>query len=48
VAEKLRAVIADLNVAGVDRAITVSLGIASIPRHAGDGDHLVRPADQAL
>jgi diguanylate cyclase (GGDEF)-like protein len=48
VAEKIRAAIADLSVFGVDRAITASLGIATIPRHAGDGDQLVRSADRAL
>jgi diguanylate cyclase (GGDEF)-like protein len=48
VAEKLRAAIGEINVSGVQRAITVSLGIAAIPEHAGDGDQLVRSADRAL
>jgi diguanylate cyclase (GGDEF)-like protein len=48
VAEKLRAAIGEIDVAGVQRAITVSLGIAAIPEHAGDGDQLVRSADRAL
>jgi len=48
VAEKLRAAIGEINVSGVQRAITVSLGIAAIPEHAGDGVQLVRSADRAL
>jgi diguanylate cyclase (GGDEF)-like protein len=48
VAEKIRATIADITVPGVDRDITASLGIATIPQHAGDGDQLVRNADRAL
>jgi diguanylate cyclase (GGDEF)-like protein len=48
VAEKIRAAIADLSITGVDRAITASLGVATIPHHAGDGDQLVRAADRAL
>jgi diguanylate cyclase (GGDEF)-like protein len=48
VAEKIRAAIGEINVSGVQRAITVSLGIAAIPEHAGDGDQLVRSADRAL
>jgi hypothetical protein len=48
VAEKLRAAIAEITVAGVDRGLTASLGIATIPQHAGDGDQLVRTADRAL
>jgi diguanylate cyclase (GGDEF)-like protein len=48
VAEKIRATIAEISVSGVERAITASLGIATIPEHAGDGDQLVRAADRAL
>jgi diguanylate cyclase (GGDEF)-like protein len=48
VAEKIRAAISDISVTGVDRAITASLGVATIPDHAGDGDQLVRAADRAL
>jgi diguanylate cyclase (GGDEF)-like protein len=48
VAEKIRATIAEITVSGVDRAITASLGIATIPQHAADGDQLVRAADRAL
>ncbi|MEA2196031.1 MAG: hypothetical protein QOJ25_82 [Solirubrobacteraceae bacterium] len=47
-AEKIRAAIAQITVSGVERDITASLGIASIPEHAGDGDQLVRSADRAL
>jgi diguanylate cyclase (GGDEF)-like protein len=48
VAEKLRAAIAQVAVAGVDGGITLSVGIASIPEHAADGDQLMRNADRAL
>jgi diguanylate cyclase (GGDEF)-like protein len=48
VAEKIQATIAKISVSGVDQAITASLGIATIPQHAGDGDQLVRSADRAL
>ncbi len=48
VAETIRAAIARITVSGVDREITASLGVATIPRHAGDGDALVRSADRAL
>ena len=48
VAEKIRAAIAEIVIPGVERPITASLGIASIPQHAGDGDHLIRSADRAL
>ena len=48
VAEKIRSAIAEIAIPGVERPITASLGVASIPQHAGDGDHLVRGADRAL
>jgi diguanylate cyclase (GGDEF)-like protein len=48
VAEKIRAAVSDLRVTGVDRAITASLGVATVPDHASDGDQLVRAADRAL
>jgi diguanylate cyclase (GGDEF)-like protein len=48
VAEKIRSAIAKISVPGVDRPITVSLGVATMPQHAGDGDQLVRNADRAL
>jgi diguanylate cyclase (GGDEF)-like protein len=47
-AEKIRVAISQITVSGVDRDITASLGIASIPEHAGDGDQLIRSADRAL
>jgi diguanylate cyclase (GGDEF)-like protein len=48
VAEKIRAAISDISVTGVARAITASLGVATMPHHASDGDQLVRAADRAL
>jgi diguanylate cyclase (GGDEF)-like protein len=48
VAEKIRGAVAAITVPGVERGITASLGIATIPDHAGDGDQLVRSADRAL
>ena len=48
VAEKLRAAVASVRLAGVGRPITASFGIAEIPRDAGDGDTLLRVADRAL
>lgn len=47
-AEKLRGAIAAIDPAGVDREITASIGIASYPADAVDGDGLVRMADRAL
>jgi diguanylate cyclase (GGDEF)-like protein len=48
VAEKLRIAIASISVPGVERHLTASLGVASIPQHAGDADQLARSADRAL
>jgi diguanylate cyclase (GGDEF)-like protein len=48
VAEKIRGAIAAITVPGVERDITASLGVATIPDHAGDSDALVRSADRAL
>jgi diguanylate cyclase (GGDEF)-like protein len=48
VAEKIRSAIAEITVSGVEQEITASLGIASIPEHAGEGEQLVRSADRAL
>jgi diguanylate cyclase (GGDEF)-like protein len=48
VAEKARAVIAQIKIPGVDRPITASLGVAILPNDAGDPDTLVRQADRAL
>src|SRR5919202_168159 len=47
-AEKVRTAIEGIKVAGVDRAITASLGIAVMPDHAADPDGLLRQADRAL
>jgi len=48
VAEKLRTAIAAITVPGVERPLSASLGIASMPQHAGDADQLTRCADRAL
>lgn len=47
-AEKIRAAVAALTVPGVDREITISIGVAVIPEHAGDADGVLRAADRAL
>jgi diguanylate cyclase (GGDEF)-like protein len=47
-AESIRAAINTITVSGVEREITASLGIATIPEHAGDADQLMRSADRAL
>ncbi|HWF34822.1 MAG TPA: diguanylate cyclase [Solirubrobacteraceae bacterium] len=47
-AEKIRVAIAEIAVPGVEREITASLGVATIPHHAGTSDQLVRNADRAL
>ena len=47
-AEKLRATLARMEVAGLERQITASIGLASYPMDAGDADTLVRMADRAL
>lgn len=48
VAEKILGAVAAMTVPGVERDITASLGVATIPNHPGDGDQLVRSADRAL
>jgi diguanylate cyclase (GGDEF)-like protein len=48
VAEKIRALIAQTAVTGVEQPITASLGVACFPQHAIDGDTLMRSADRAL
>jgi PleD family two-component response regulator len=35
-----------ISVPGVERHLTASLGLASIPQHAGDADQLARAADR--
>lgn len=47
-AEKIRAAVAALAIPGVDRDITISIGIAVIPEHAGDAEGVLRAADRAL
>ncbi len=48
ICEKVRAAICHLDVLGVDRDVTASVGLAVIPDHGGDGDELIRAADRAL
>jgi diguanylate cyclase (GGDEF)-like protein len=48
VAEKVRTAIAQLDIARVEREITASLGIATYPMDAVDGENLLRQADRAL
>jgi diguanylate cyclase (GGDEF)-like protein len=48
VAERIRQAMTAISVPGVDREITVSIGIATLPEHAGDDDQLIRSADRAL
>jgi diguanylate cyclase (GGDEF)-like protein len=48
VAEKIRTAVAAISVAGVERDITASLGIADLLAHAGNATGLVREADRAL
>jgi diguanylate cyclase (GGDEF)-like protein len=48
VADKILGAVAAITLPGVERDITASLGIATIPDHAADGDQLVRSADRAL
>jgi diguanylate cyclase (GGDEF)-like protein len=47
-AEKLRATVARIEVPGLERQMTASLGLACYPLDAGDGDTLIRLADRAL
>lgn len=48
VAEKMRLTVASVTVPGVERDITVSLGVADLLEHAGNATSLVREADHAL
>jgi diguanylate cyclase (GGDEF)-like protein len=48
VAEALRRVISAISVTSVDQTVTVSVGVAVLPDHAGDAVGLVRSADRAL
>ena len=48
VAGKLGEQIAAIMLAAVPAGVTASLGVASLPEHAGTGDELFRAADRAL
>ena len=48
VAEKLRMAIRATEIAGLDRRVTASFGIATFPIDAVESDGLVRVADRAL
>jgi diguanylate cyclase (GGDEF)-like protein len=48
VAEAARAAISAIHVAGIDRPITASAGVATLPLDAGDSVSLFRAADRAL
>jgi diguanylate cyclase (GGDEF)-like protein len=47
-AERIREAIHRMHVPGLTGRVTASLGVASIPEHASDGDALLRAADRAL
>jgi diguanylate cyclase (GGDEF)-like protein len=46
--EKLRAGMTGLEIPGVDRTITISVGVALVPDHAGTAEEVLRAADRAL
>jgi len=48
IAERVRAAIAEMSLAGTDVAVTVSVGVAGYPEHASTPDRLARLADAAL
>jgi diguanylate cyclase (GGDEF)-like protein len=48
VAEKMRLTVASITIPGVERSITVSLGVADLLEHAGNATGLIREADRAL
>jgi diguanylate cyclase (GGDEF)-like protein len=48
VAEKMRQALRRMQVAGLASRVTASFGIATIPDDAGDGDGVLRSADEAL
>ena len=48
IAERVRAAIAEMTLAGTDVAVTVSIGVAVFPEHASTPDRLERLADSAL
>jgi diguanylate cyclase (GGDEF)-like protein len=47
-AEKLRLTMTQVRVAGVERGVTASFGVATMPDDAPDGAALLRLADRAL
>jgi diguanylate cyclase (GGDEF)-like protein len=47
-AERIRAGIAHLEIAGVEGRVTGSIGVATFPQHASDAQTLLRKADRAL
>lgn len=47
-AEKLRNVIADLELSGISRPLSVSIGVATFPENGATRDDLVKAADNAL
>jgi diguanylate cyclase (GGDEF)-like protein len=48
IAERVRAAIAEMTLAGTDAAVTASIGVAVFPDHANTPDRLERLADAAL
>jgi diguanylate cyclase (GGDEF)-like protein len=48
VAEKIRAAIQTISVGGINRTITASIGLATLPDDATDSTTLLRQADRAL
>lgn len=48
VAESIRVAVAAMSLPSIGRAITISIGIAAVPDHAGDSTRLLRNADRAL
>jgi diguanylate cyclase (GGDEF)-like protein len=48
IAERVRAAIAEISLAGTDVAVTASIGVAGFPDHASTPDRLERLADAAL
>jgi len=46
--ERIRDTVASIRVQGVERAITVSIGVAALIQHGGDAAGLLRQADRAL
>jgi diguanylate cyclase (GGDEF)-like protein len=48
IAERVRAAVAEISLPGTDVSVTVSVGVAGFPDHAGSLDRLERLADAAL